>query len=118
MSNGQLQLVNYGQAKALKALGFDFPTRGYYRERYYNAGLYNWNNDPFSEDYSAPTVSLALKWCRDVKGVKYDIYYDCFGWDFNFSWKHGNGYEDYNDAESVLLDAVTAKIKRQEGGAG
>jgi len=53
-----------------------------------------------------------------VKGVKYDIYYDCFGWDFNFSWKHGNGYEDYNDAESVLLDAVTAKIKRQEGGAG
>jgi hypothetical protein len=70
-----LQLVSFSQAKRLKELGFDFELYAFY----YCCGTLEVNitkrnnNDPFysidSDIYSAPTVALALKWFRDVKGL-------------------------------------------------
>jgi len=125
MNDKQEPMVNFEQAKALKALGFNFETLNCYTEDgnfWGQEGVLdvpvktanNWNRR--LDLFSAPTVALALKWCRDVKSAKYDIYYDCFGWNFYFSGKHGNGYEDYDDLESALFDAVIAEIKRLEVG--
>ena len=73
MENHQLQFVTFDQAKSLKALGFDWPCSVRYDdERLFKTFFANHNEFGFDDLASAPTVALALQWCRDVK--KY-----CFG---------------------------------------
>lgn len=67
----QLQLCDFEQAKLLKESGFDWEVISFY-DKYGkaiampNSPTKNNNNDEY---YSAPTVALALKWLRDVKGL-------------------------------------------------
>lgn len=77
--NNQLQLVTFKQAKQLKELGFDWQCTAYYHKgilkNYSFEGINNssrkqdCNNEHniSKETAAAPTVSLALKWIRDVK---------------------------------------------------
>jgi hypothetical protein len=98
-----LQLVSLEQAKKLKELGF------------------NWEVDFYADVhrnfYSAPTIALALKWFRDVKGCRYTIYSDTTDIDNNstegiFYMYKTEGlmldieYETYEQCESALLDAL------------
>jgi len=77
MNTQQLQLVTFEQAKRLKQLGFNWEINGYYSEYYDNSGkLIDWNLQNYNRMvryrdgyFSAPTVALALKWMRDVKGI-------------------------------------------------
>jgi len=150
MTNQQLQRVNFGQAKALKALGFDWPCLDYYLKmrlpfdfetkliRPKDSIHANWNYKELdTEDviaFSCPTVSLALKWARDVKGILATVEACAFNDYWGSIYNKNNEYVDlmrnpemagkyfdqekvksYEDYESALLDAVIAEIKRQEG---
>lgn len=56
MKNNQLQRVTRAQAAGLLAVGFD------------------WCTILLDNEYSFPTVALALKWMRDVKGIMLGIH--------------------------------------------
>ena len=135
----ELQLVSLAQAKKLKEMGFDWEVCYYYRwspELFdkregnfrlnrifdysdplptdYNNGDYDGENDIH---YSAPSVALALKWFRDVKGCRYTIYSDTINIDNNstegiFYMYKTEGlmldieYETYEQCESALLDEL------------
>ena len=132
--NKQLQVVKFEQAKRLKAAGFDWETRDYYvfddesNALYEDEELSNYNGEhhlPVSwdekEHCSAPTVALALKWARDVKGVRCYVKLaftgsDSYGGYIEFDddpkkyvmAKSGT----YEEAESALLDAVLGEIEK------
>ena len=69
----------------------------------------DWNYEEYS--YSAPTVALALKWLRDIEGIKSTVSYS----DFDGGWFYSDGksdvYETYEEAESALLDELLKLIK-------
>jgi len=125
MREQQLQIVNYEQAKKLKELGFDWIVQTTYNK---NTDVLNfeWNNYNDSNNYSgtcwtmltsAPTVALALKWFRDVKGkigiVEYRKEKDDWtegGYHYHFSLidmpQEIIMCKTYESAESALLDAL------------
>jgi len=132
MQEKQLVLVTYEQAKKLKEMGFDWKTR--YRFYHYENEIHcgkgeeeNYNQN-FEYRYtsiecSAPTVALALKWFRDVKG-KFNFVVPDFEYEktlkFNYvvlgadtriiGNKHFNTYEE---AESALLDALLEHCEQE-----
>jgi len=129
---GALQLVTLEQAKVLKAAGFDWLTRACFETRggdtrcYEEEKEYNHNYKTLGgKVFSAPTVALALKWCRDAKGVPSCVgAVECVGgkavmYQGNFrgvfGWRIVSSAETHEAAESALLDAVLAEIS--EGGA-
>jgi len=125
MKTIQLQLVTYDQAKRLKALGFDWKTRDLYKESDSsktfiindNPRLYeqNWNASTGDEKIiSAPTVSLALKWCREVKGVACGVAYSDKGYMFFITPCEMKTFgNDYDQAESALLDEILNILEKQ-----
>jgi len=93
MQEKQLQLVNYEQAKKLKELGFDWRARPHYiAGRLYTRDFTNSgdsNHNLWDNAFSAPTVALALKWFRDVKGLCGSVSYDhTFDNDSSTTWNH------------------------------
>jgi len=127
MQEKQLALVTYEQAKKLKELGFDWECTAFYdlnenNELDYFANQVDWNNEV--DTLSAPTVALALKWFRDVKGILCDVGF-C-GLTFHtyvYSYINKNGligstdkgysYDTYEEAESALLDALIERCEKE-----
>lgn len=136
MNNNTLALVTYEQAKRLKAAGFDWPTEiGLQSESepFDNAlsSVYNHNGNRYFGDpngccCSAPTVALALKWMRDVKGVLYDMEYSGGVRAYPPEWCAyigGDGVDEititgwrnsYEAAESALLDELLNLIENEK----
>lgn len=138
MSNNALQLVTFEQAQKLKATGFDWSTEHYYiygidtslrTERYcQNNGNVNYNSpemfrrpslaSDLCPTISAPSIALALKWFRDVKGALYDMEYSGGTSAHPLEWCAyigGDGVDEitntgwrnsYEAAESALLDEL------------
>jgi hypothetical protein len=121
MNNTQLQRVTRRQAGMLKLAGFDWETRGSYagsdEELYVTVNPENHNRGEFF--VSAPTVALALKWMRDVKGLHFQVtdgyedgkssfWYDVYN---NGDWKEGLYYNTYESAENALLDKLLKLIE-------
>jgi len=122
MNEKQLELVNFSQAKRLKELGFEWHVNVYFVAKNEIDDVdYNTNfNDPVYEDdgviASSPTVALALKWMRDVKGLEgyvMRIYNKKFMSVINSPHYQKDMplsdeylYKTYEDAESVLLDEL------------
>ena len=116
MKDNQLQICSFEQAQRLKAAGFSWDCNQYYElycSAYYNGNVANYN-DGRTVAYnrtpviSAPTVALALKWMRDVKG-KYNWSIDCAGVDdyiYFIDTKIYGGFSTYEAAESALLDKL------------
>ena len=140
MNDRQLPIVNFAQAVVLKELGFDLECNAWYYSFEDTSKLENGelveshlknHNDCEKDCYggvkvSAPTVALALKWLRDVKGITHSIGFTWNGikgkndWCFVFRGKMDeNGYDTYESAESALLDAVIASmdVEFEKGGA-
>jgi len=91
MNDKELQIVNFEQAQRLKAAGFDW--EGYCAYRIVNNEFGDESKEvvPYQgkalDDYAlAPTVALALKWFRDVKGIKFTI---------NLDYAYENGFKAY-----------------------
>lgn len=128
MSNNQLPLVTYEQARRLKMAVFDWPCEHYYDAYGEIVRLSERHGNDFYVGFycdcvSAPTVTLALKWLRDVKG-KFGELRTCvcsdpvgllLGWDVVvFGMPAGNprygdpagSFDTYEAAESALLDEL------------
>ena len=141
MQEKALQLVSLEQAKKLKELGFDWEVIFNYSKKFGSDEITlfsiefsnDYNTDYGEYTYSAPSVTLALKWFRDEKGLNNYVILDgaigCGGYEiirykignilefkeFCFSDKHykriqNKKWEDvfnsYEEAESALLDAL------------
>ena len=70
--------VTYEQAIKLKELGFDWECRKYFNKsnvlkEAFDSYDYNHVIDYFNVSCSAPTLSQAQKWLREVKGIDLDI---------------------------------------------
>jgi len=122
MKSDQLQNVTFGQAKALNALGFDWPTIARYDDHgilyEYYEGCENWNDEEETDSlFSAPTVALALKWLRDAKGLRLGIvpckkaYTGYCISDTSAAY----AYPTYEEAESAILDRAIAELAKAEG---
>jgi len=138
MNEKQLQLCSFEQAKALKQLGFDWETELCYNFSFnkesamlFTVGMASYeigsgmvskcNANKWGEFYSsAPTVALALKWMRDVKGIRNgvcdtpNIYYGDYCEPNRNSRPATLNFDTYEQAESALLDEL---IKLCEEGA-
>ena len=135
-----LQLVSLAQAQKLKELGFDWEVTNCYLYKNHSDYISNihtlsnnqykikidWNNDCYKDEYvegiifSAPSVSLALKWFRDVKGVPNSIDSEWYDGSIKIAYiikyfetenetdceSDYEHYSTYEEAESALLDAL------------
>jgi hypothetical protein len=120
-NKNQLQLVNFEQAKRLKEAGFDWDVNRCFNITSHNCvsviyGNYNGAHYPTNnvlEHLSAPTVALALKWFRDVKG-KTGVYVypnrngtkDYYTKSTDWLKKDAIKFVDYEAAKSALLDEL------------
>lgn len=119
MSEKQLQLCSYNHAKRLQAAGFDWPTEAFFYPGG-NADIWVFTDHNKNGKYSAPSIALALKWCRDVKGVICGVaattdgskYVGAYG---NKGMRDRCVFSTYDEAESALLDAILDYL---EGGKG
>ncbi len=116
----QLPLVTLNQAKALREIGFDWETTDHFVDedprfslyhRDYNSGVEKW--------VSRPSISLALQFMREVKGIHGYPFPDEKLW-HEFKWCYEivylkdecassgkfSGFKDFNDASSDLLDEI------------
>jgi len=105
MNNQELQLVSYTQANLLKQVGFNWKCTCYYDDGVLKKSGYFYNyND--GGDYcvcSAPTVALALKWCRTIpaKDQGTTIFYNRF--DFGIDYY---GVGTIYDSDTHMLGSV------------
>lgn len=126
MNSKQLQFVTAEQGDQLRAAGFDWEVDYYFEKatglRLRSHQPQNFNNDwvAHRRKVSAPTVAIALKWLRDVKDLKYAIFYDRadMEWFVQFRGDDGISYlpepngDNYEAAESSLLDELLILIGR------
>ena len=119
----QLQIVDFRQAIKLRKIGFDWKVDGAFHSNANSLAIgidYDNHNAKYNV-FSAPTVALALKWFRDVKGIKCGV--QVYG-SSNYWFYIGNsiidnsilpsrkeGSETYELAESALLDELLNLIK-------
>lgn len=113
-------IVTFEQAKNLKKLGFDVPTKIYLTEIYHyhsvNRGVVR-NHNESDCAYSTPDVHTALQWIRE----KFGAYCGIIPYMWNYRGKvifqgklnlscpneiMTDNYESYDLAESALLDEI------------
>jgi len=128
MNDKALQICSYEQSRRLKDIGFDWKTDVYYvREDV----IHKMNKlDPYDDDYEkihpAPSVSLGLKWFRDVKEFYGYVYRKSNGY-FHAEWNVRliNGFfqcfgieqsdlKTYKEAESYLLYDMIAFLEKSK----
>ena len=118
----ELQTVSFDQAQRLKAAGFNWEVDKHY-DPYDHlphtniAGDFDVNSRALDGSISAPTVALALKWMRDVKGIanavnpiwSYDddavFYQDLYFYRIKWCGTHKD-YVTHEEAENALLDEL------------
>jgi len=91
MNDHQLQLVTCAQAKLLKDLGFDWKCTMRYDDDTM-AKTFPSNHNQWPDTASAPTVALAMKWCK------------CVGLD-------DQTFDNYEADESAQLDELLNTLK-------
>ena len=119
----QLQLVNFEQAKRLQKLGFNwgvetvYATETDFHNQTTKGGIYCsrfYKNS--GNDFSAPTVALALRWMRDEKNLIGIVDRNAAGYYFSIS-KNDSGtgimdsfdtedFDTYEQSESALLNEI------------
>lgn len=122
-------ITTYNQAKRLKELGYDRPSRYYYQPEYgidifNDLGVSDYNTLPRWEDKrcSAPSVSEALQWIREkykiVCAVEVD-YYDGFYYTGKwadepiYAFQYTNSFNTYPEASSALLDELLTYLEQK-----
>ncbi len=118
MDNKQLQLVTHEQARRLKKAGFNTPCSMYYASTG-RVGQYGYLYDDNQDDggCSAPTVALAIKWLRDVKGIDGNTLLNGKGRYFWYNPTRDDcscDFDTYEQAESALLDELLALIEENK----
>jgi len=128
----QLQLVTFEQAKRLKKLGFDWKVNTFYQSQKQRNDIFDdYNDSEWHEDrFSAPTVALALKWCRDEKKIDNSVefcgynelgtrkWYESAYYKFKEELNAGHRImvirsKSYSVAESALLDEILTILEKR-----
>jgi len=138
MNSDELQRVKFDQAKRLNILGFNWPTDSGYGSDGSLLGCASCTSvgfcgrclAPLGFIFPAPTVALALKWMRDVKGINSHVGYEslfiinagkhfyCVIYEHIITCDNVKlEFETYEAAESALLDAAITELERCEVGA-
>ena len=135
----ELQFVSRDQAKLLKELGFDWDCENWVQQaenwapEAVNCDIDEKQKYYFKPMFKRPSVALALKWIRDVKGVKSCVLANDytvdevgnFGKEYNYRIvvKHTGisdnscyrysltSYKTYEEAESELLTNLLKILK-------
>lgn len=114
--------VNNGNAERLYNLGFDIPTNHVYLrgKKWYSNAL-----TPMSmyEDYnavgkhdggdvkiSAPSLEVAHRWLREVKGIILETKYDKSSWVFTLNGEKVSSSSDYDEASDRAICEVTTRL--------
>jgi len=114
----QLQLVTPEQAKFLKDLEFDWKTTALH---YVDAGFgdgFKLENHNADDGYtSIPTVAQALMWCRNERGIQYNIG-KFYGKNYSahiIGMNNSVSGKTYEEVESKLLDeCINAILETQK----
>lgn len=100
----QLQLVSYQQGLALKELGFDWPVTDFFHENLEQKicdghdDSDNYNSDDWGKDYvNRPSILLAFKWLREVKGIHIYTYLNAGKDGYSISMDHTDFVREEND---------------------
>jgi len=126
MNTQQLQICSFEQAKKLKELGFGWWLNScyYYNPKTEEIVFYKNNTTMFfcpkssKRTFPAPTIALALKWFRDVKGIMcaVDLYgsshYHHVFYNKNTQVQIATIYKTHEAAESALLDELLTLIEK------
>ena len=111
--------VSFEVAKLLKEKGFDIPLNYFYNSdgRKCYATSYNWNQTTGDfQDYSCPTLQMAMKWLREVHKIEIYPYHQnsetCTNWWFEIENYQSlvNEYES-NAIYATYEEAVEAGIR-------
>lgn len=101
--------VSYPIALALKKAGFDWPCISFYRnldKELWEGGEMNWNN---GVDCSAPTLAVAQKWLREVKGFQPEPqYYLDNRWICVIKFLSSGGWKIVNNEDQYFPSYETA----------
>ena len=120
MKNNYLSLTSKYHAERLKQLGFDWPCNYFFKDGIDVALPQHPEMKPLEGHISVPTVELAFKWLREVKGIhSYVCTYLAqsgprhHGVYFTEDWNecHSAICEDYEDAEMHLLSELLGILK-------
>lgn len=110
--------VTYEQAVLLKELGFDWKCNHYYHLYDELATLsviseYE-NSNEFDKNWTAPTLSQAQKWLREVKQIDLFITKELskYYWYIGEEFQIGN-CDTYEEALSVGIDSALEQIKEK-----
>ena len=123
------KLVTFEQAKRLKELGCKLLTHAYYsfdEKLRFHTGIYDWNTYATENTYAVPTISEALEWFREVKGIHCSVilsdYFDGsvrytgrYLLDVYGGWVERETeyyYDNHSEAESALLDALIEYVSK------
>ena len=117
--------VSIETAKLLKQAGFDWYTNlvYVYDKLLTNPYTADWNNTIPDTYTSAPTLDIAQKWLREVKGIRFYItpkYYSHFNdnGEFtheSFAWYDG-ACDDFDDLEACYIGGLKKGDKVNEEG--
>lgn len=132
MKTEQLQLVTYYQSQRLYKLGFNWNVDNYYATIGSDRSAFRCHksidvNGLYKDRLSAPTVALALKWCRDVRccvnGIEYYVEqtattqhrysYSGSARDIEGIYMRVDNMGTYEQAESALLDEILTITENQ-----
>jgi len=118
MNDKALQICSYEQSKRLKEAGFEWSTYYYYHETVLVCDKllnYNWCD---RSNASAPSIALALKWFRDVKGFDYSIIKESRPFEYSYNLLNGRigafHIKGYDAVESKLLDELLTLIEQSK----
>lgn len=146
MNNKQLSIVTFEQAQVLKKLGFDWTTTTFYNPDdefqkisplHYSYGVKDFNakteNPHIDKFISAPTISLTLKWIRDLHNLSGEIFATASGWrwkickalddltggtditDSGFDGPNdGGAWDTYEDCAKCCLDELLNLIENED----
>lgn len=115
------EYVSFESAKMLKKAGFNWYTKNHYSAKgdfRYSDNRKDWNAVEYLGLYSAPTLSFAARWLREVCNTHISIDWGIDGYEFTFEIKHADGlfserpyYECYPTYEECLEEGIKAVLE-------
>lgn len=117
-------LVTFEQAMLLKKHGFREKTFYHFtgENPIVNIELKDWNEDEYSSWVSRPTISDALDWIREEKGIKCGVYPSDLGYKFRYipfdtsriKSISSQSFKSHPIASSALLDSILTYLEKKK----
>lgn len=86
MTENHNEYVSLDIAKLLKKAGFDWAVEDYYSHNFQNHTINFANHNAVGDEFSAPTLAVAQRWLREIKGVQVSTTNECMSDGTPCSW--------------------------------